>query len=297
MKSEAEWQLVLVLWGTKYGVTEVSQLLETIEHHSSRPFRTVLITDRPRKDLPDRILQREFPEFYCKEEMRTSGCLAKLAMFEGGVVPQDLPAIYVDIDTVILGDLSKLLSIFTAENSVFMLKGAMIPIGAIGRCLWRMTKKRRYARGNSSVVIYHPKATAYIADQFKELFVVNSRDNFRPLWADDRFISWVAQEQLRVIPRNLAVKFPAEFMLPWAWLIYLRAALPWTKVRWKNLLVVTLPGVEVNGQDLLALPDGSSIKDRRGRRLIWSRKAIGPMKKKLTDYYSALDAREEESKQ
>jgi hypothetical protein len=53
--------------------------------------------------------------------------------------------------------------------------------------------------------------------------------------------------------------------------------------------------VEVKGQELLQMPEGGGFVDRKGRRLIWSEKAIGPMKQKLTEYYSALEAREKES--
>ncbi len=293
MNSEPEWQLVLVLWGTKYGAPEVSQLVETIAKHASRPFRTVLITDRPRDGLPDGVIQRDFPEFFIREEMLTAGCQAKLAMFEDGVVPQDLPAVYVDIDTVVFGDMSRFLDVAKSEKALVLFQSAMLPIGPLGRWVWRRSNKKKYARGNSSIVVYHPRECGYIAARFRDLHAQYGMARFRPMIADERFMSWAAQETLQAIPSSMAVKFPTEFMLPWPSLIYLRAAMPWVRARWKGLLAVTLPGVEVKGQELLQMPDGGGFVDRKGRRLIWSQKAIGPMKQKLTDYYSALMAREE----
>ncbi len=295
MTTEANWQLVLILWGTKYGAPEVSQLVETIAKYSSRPFRTVLITDRPRDGLPEGVVQREFPEFFIREEMRTIGCQAKLAMFEAGVVPQDLPAVYVDIDTVVFGDMSKFLDVAQSDKAVVLFQSAMLPIGPLGRWVWRRSDKKRYARGNSSIVVYHPRESGFIAEQFRNLHAQHGMTGFRPMVADERFMSWAAQEHLQAIPKSMAVKFPTEFMLPWAWLIYLRAAMPWVKSRWKGLLAVTLPGVDVKGQELLQMPEGGGFVDRKGRRLIWSHKAIGPMKQKLTEYYGALLAREKEN--
>jgi len=296
MTGSPEWQLVLALWGTKYGAPEVSQLVETISAHATRPFRTVLITDRKRQGLPDGVVQRDFPEFFIQQEMRSSGCQAKIAMFEDGVVPQDLPAVYADIDTVVFGDMSKFLNVAKSDRAVVLLQSAILPIGAIGRCIWRWSNKKKYARGNSSIVIFHPKEGGYIARQFRDLYAQHGFNGFRPMIADERFMSWAAQETLQAIPRSMAVKFPTEFMLPWAWLIYLRASFPWVKSRWKGLLAVTLPGVELKGQELLQIPEGGGFVDRKGRRLIWSTKAIGPMKQSLREYYSALALREKASK-
>ncbi len=295
MTASPEWQLVLILWGTKYGSAEVSQLVETIAEKASRPFRTVLITDRLRDGLPDGIVQRDFPEFFLRAEMKSIGCQAKLAMFEDGVVPTDLPAVYVDIDTVVFGDMAKFLDVAKTDKALVLFQSAMLPIGAFGRWIWKRTRKKRYARGNSSIVVYHPRECGYIAAQFRQLHAEHGMAGFRPMVADERFMSWAAQETLQAIPKTMAVKFPTEFMLPWRWLIYLRASLPWIKARWQKLEAVTLPGVEVKGQELLQMPDGGGFVDRKGRRLIWSEKAIGPMKHKLTDYYSALEAREKES--
>lgn len=295
MTVSPEWQLVLILWGTKYGAEEVSQLVETIGQHASRPFRTVLITDRPRSNLPNGVVQRDFPDFFLQGEMKTAGCQAKLAMFEDGVVPTDLPAVYVDIDTVVFGDMSKFLDIAKTDKALVLFQSALVPIGAVGRWIWRRSHKQRYARGNSSIVVFHPRECGYIATKFRELHADYGMEGFRPMIADERFMSWAAQETLQAIPKTMAVKFPTEFMLPWAWLIYVRATMPWVRARWKALAAVTLPGVEVKGQELLHMPEGGGFVDRKGRRLIWSESAIGPMKQKLTDYYSALDAREKEN--
>ncbi len=164
---------MLIQWGAKYGAAEVTQFVETIAAKASRPFRTVLITDRPRDELSDGIVQRDFPVFFLRDEMKTSGCQAKLAMFE-----------------------------------------------------------------------------------------------------DERFMSWAAEKTIQAFPKTMSDKFLMEFMLPWRWLISLRAALPWSKARWQKLEAVSLPGVEVKEQELLQMPKGGGLVRRKARRLIRSEKAV-----------------------
>ncbi|NEX45774.1 hypothetical protein [Pseudotabrizicola algicola] len=283
------WQLVLVLWGTKYPVAEVNHLIATVCRHAARPPRVVLITDRLREGMAAGVVQRLIPDFFMAPEMRGAGCQTKLCMFEAGVVPDDLPAIFIDIDTVVLGDLTRLLALQRDRRTVAILQSAVLPFGALARALFRLTKGRKYARGNSSIVVYHPAETAHIAARYRALVAEHGFNGIRPMIADERFISWAHQPHMRAIPRHLAVKLPTEFMLPWRWLIHLRARMPWVRRRWAGLVALTLPGAEVKGEALLALPEGGEVVDRKGRRLIWSEAALGPVKARLTEHYRALE--------
>lgn len=290
MADQAKWQLVLVLWGTKYGADEVNHLVATVTRLAAHPPRVVLLSDRERPGLDDAIRVRPMPEFFLRPEFVGSGCQAKLAMFDPGAVPDDLPAVFVDVDTVVFGDMTRFLGLMTTPRTVAIFHSAILPFGPIGRFVWRVTKGRRYARGNSSIVVYHPGQCAYVAERFRALFASEPPGSFRPMAADERFLSWVAQPHMRAIPRRMAVKLPTEFALPWPWLIYLRAALPWNRRRWAGLIAVTLPGVELKGPALLGLDEGAQVRDRKGRLLVWSDRALGPVRAKIIDYYSALGA-------
>lgn len=283
------WQLILVVWGTKYGVGELNQLIEAVRVNTPTSPRVVVVSDRARPGLWPEVDVRMIPKFYLNPELMQGGCQTKLAIFDEGVLPDDLPAIFVDIDTMVLGDLVRLLPLAATPKSIVLFQSAILPFSGFSRWLWRLTKTRRYARGNSSIIVFHPAHCGYVSKRFRALFEEHGGLNYRPMIADERFISWVAQPHMVAIPGRLAVKFPTEFMWSWRWFIYARGAMPWNRRRWSNLTAITLPGLAFKGQDLMALLEGSEIQDRKGRRLIWSDRALGPVRQMIIDYYSRLD--------
>lgn len=279
--SIAAWQLVLILWGARYGAPDVNALVAAVRRQSTGLARIVLITDRDRPGLAEGVETRAFPPEFLSPQLLGGGCQAKLAMFKAGVVPDDVPAVFLDLDTVVLGDVARLLEACPKPENIAILQSAIVPFGAVARWLYRLTGGRRYARGNSSVVVYHPAHSAFVASRFQQLLAQHPDFGFRPMIADERFISWVAQPVMRAVGGRLAVKFPTEFMYPWLWLGRLRGAMPFTRRRRAGLVLVTLPGTTVKAEALLALPEGAVVADRRGRKLEWSDRYLSPLRPRL----------------
>ncbi|WP_332751041.1 hypothetical protein [Hydrogenophaga sp.] len=275
------WQCVMICWGTKYSTSLINNLARSIADKASSQPRFILISDRERPDLADRIELVRFPEYWLAPPLRTAGCHAKLAMFERGIVPTDLPAIYVDLDTIVLGDLSTGLALMKNRQTVAILPSAIIPFGWVGRTLHRWTNGRKYARGNSSFVIYHPGECHYIAERFRSVYAKYPKMELRPMVADERFISWSAQEHMVGIPASFAVKFPGEFMFYWGFWLYIKAWLPWVRTRRRKLVAVTLNGLMIKPEKLMSLKDGDVIVDEKARKLIWSPKTLGHMQSKI----------------
>lgn len=284
--AEPAWQCVLICWGDKYPTSIINNLASSIAAHAASKPRFVLISDRERPDLMPGIELVRFPDYWLGAPLRRSGCQAKLVMFEKGIVPEDLPAIYVDLDTIILGDMSKGLALMENRQTVAILQSAIIPFGWLGRFLYRVTNKRRYARGNSSFVVYHPAECHYIAEQFRALYAQHPQFEFRPMVADERFISWVAQAHMKRIPQSFAVKFPGEFMFYWGFWLYVKALLPWVRHRRQALVAVTLNGLMIKPEKLLSLKEGDVIVDEKSRKLIWSQKTLGFMQSKIRAFYA-----------
>lgn len=287
---EPSWQCVLIAWGERYPVAEINRLVRSITARGQGLRRVILLTDRPRPGLDPAVECRDIPAWYLAPEFRGGGCHTKLCLFEPGVVPDDMVAVYVDLDTLVFGDLSRVLDVMRTPDTLGLLAASVLPFGAVSQGVAWLTKGRTAARGNSSVVVFHPGRTRFIAARFRDLVDQGADLHKGPLRADDRFISWVAQDRVRAVSPAHVVKFPAEFMYPWRWLVHLRAALPWVRRRRAGLVAVTFPGVNFKGEDLARLPDGAEITDRRGRRLFWTDRAMGGMRAAIRQCYAGDQA-------
>jgi hypothetical protein len=284
-----DWQLIVVLWGDKYPEAEVNYLIENaIAQSQPHPKRVTVLTDRARPGIHPSATQRAIPDFFLNPQFLGGGCQAKLCIFEEGIIPDDVTAIYVDIDTVILGNLARLTSLLRTPATIAVLEGAFLPFGRLARALFRISRGRLYARGNSSVVVFNPRPCTPIATRFREAFARHGASSHRPMVADDRFISWTNQAHMRLIPKSMAIKFTGEFMLPWPWAIYARARLPWVRRRWSQLIAITLSGTDVKRDELMHLCEGQTLTDRKGRMLIWSETAMGSIKPRILAYYQKL---------
>lgn len=289
MTAPLSWQAVLIAWGDRYPVAEINLLARSIRAPARGLQRIVLITDRDRPGLDPDISPVPFPPFFLAPRFLSGGCLAKLAMFAPGVVPDDLPAVYVDLDTVVMGDLGRLAPLIGQDGrAIAMLQSAVLPFGPLGRLVHRLTGGRRYARGNSSVLVWHPRHGTGIAALFQDMAARHPDRLPRPMLADERFVSWAAQDRMRAIPRSLAVKFPTEFMYPRLWIGRFLAALPWVRARRAGLIAITLPGEAVKGETLLATPEGAILTDIKGRRVEWSARSLGPLRDRLIAHYRRM---------
>ena len=282
-KTRFRWQCVFVCWGDRYGVEYINALVAEIRAHASSIPRFCLITEAAKSGLDSDVRICPFPNFFLRPEYLLSGCQAKLAMFEAGVLPDDLPAVYVDLDTIVLGDLERGIEFMSRRDTVLMLQSAIVPFGILGRLIACLTNGRRYARGNSSILVFHPAECAHIASCFRELSAKYPLNEFRPTIADERFISWAAQPQMKALPRNFAVKFTSEYMSVWAPWLFLKVVLRSSQRR--RQAAVTLNGPAIKPWILMELSDGARVVDNKGRVLIWSDRTLGHMKAKIISFF------------
>lgn len=278
----------MVCWGDKYPITLINHLMAQIERHAPSSPRFVLICDQPKLGLRSDAITRDFPPFFLNPQFKKGGCQAKLAMFEKGVLPEDLPSIYIDLDTIVLGDISAGLQLMDTRQTVAMLPSAIIPFGPIGRTIWKWTNKKNYARGNSSMVVFHPAECHYVSETFRSLYGQHPDLSFRPMVADERFISWVAQSHMKKLPNSLIVKFPGEFMFPWRWWLYVKAQLPWVRARRAKLAAITLNGLLIKPESLVSLSEGEVVTDNKFRKMVWSERTMGGFRGQILNFYQFL---------
>ena len=277
----------MVCWGDKYPVALINHLMQEIERHAASAPRFVLICDTPKPGLHPGAITSDFPPFFLNPIFKKGGCQTKLAMFEKGVLPEDLPTIYIDLDTIVLGDIGAALQWMDTPQTVAMLPSALIPFGPIGRTIFRWTGQKNYARGNSSMLVFHPAQCHYIAEKFRAIFAQHPDFSFRPTIADERFISWAAQAHMKKLPATFIVKFPGEFMFPWRWWLYVKAMLPWVQSRRSKLAAITLNGLFTKPEQLLALKEGAVVVDEKSRQLVWSERTLGVSYQRIIDFYKS----------
>ncbi len=278
----------MLCWGTKYDARDVALLVRRITEHAASVPSFVLLSDRDHPDLPPDIAVRRIPDFYARPEFLSGGCQAKLCLFQDGVLDADLPAIYVDLDTLIFGDIGAALAFGDPVREIRMLRGGILPFSRLSRILAFLTAGSLHARGNSSMVVFHPAHCGFIDARFRDVIAAGRFRVFRPSRADDRFISWAAQRRMRQLPTSFIVKFAAEFMMPAEWLVHLRSTLPWVRRRRARIVAITLSGEVVGPETLRALNEGDRLTDRRGRILIWTDRALGPWRRRIVSYLRAV---------
>ena len=283
------WQCLLICWGDKYHSEYINHTIEAVIRECASTPRFVLISDRPRPGLHPDVQVVDFDPWWLQKQFRTVTLQAKLNMCVKGVVPDDLPVVYLDLDTAVLGDIGKAVGLMRNRKSVLMVQSVVLPFGWAGRLVYRLTGGKRYARGNSSIVVFHPAECSYIAETFRELYEQHGQSfGIRPMIGDERFISWCAQMHLNRVPNGLGVKFLNEYMYRSKALIYLKAALPWVRARREGLAAVTLPGEYVKPERIVDYEDGFEIRDEKQRWLLWNDRALGSMRRRLQDYYRPL---------
>lgn len=277
---EKNWCLVLVLWGDKYAAAHINAIVENVFRHSTSCAQAILMTDRQREGVDGRVRQVLIAADFDRPEFKQNYTI-KLSLFDQRALPSGSPCVYLDLDTVVIGDLGRVAALIQRRNDLFMLPpGGLIGFGTLRRLIFKLTRGRHMATGNSSIVAFHSAMQPNLAMEFLRLKASGGPPP-KVLQNDDLFISWFGQMQLQPVPTNLGVMFRREFLNRSRWYGWIRNRLPWVKRRRESIVAVTFNGVEHKLETLLQLPDGAVHRDSKGRFGYLSRSEMGPVKDKI----------------
>lgn len=282
-KSEAIC-IVMFLWGDQhYGLNDVNAIVARVVDLARRDIEICLITDRPREGLHPHVRQLQMPKRFCDANLQKSGhCQAKLSMFEHDLLPKGRRCIYIDIDTLVLSDPTVAIDLCKDAGKIYMLPATAIPVGWAGRIIWRLSKGRKYPRGNSSVLVFTAGQHGDIANTFIELYKTKGIENCRELIVDDRFISWKAYDRLAPMPGSFAASIRRVFMTRFRALGWMRSILPHVAARRTRLALLTLDDPAVKILRLADMAEGTWVSDQKGRKLKWSKDWMGKTYETLT---------------
>jgi hypothetical protein len=290
--SGGSWCLVLALWGDVYSDQYVNVIVRSVLNHSPGCSGIVLFTDRIRPAVDDRVEQKLFPAFFNRAEFFRPGFIVKLSVFDRQSLPPDTRCVYLDLDTVVCGDLGRVAALVQGPDDWFMLPpGGAAGFGLVRHLIFRLTKGRHLAIGNSSIMAYHSGAEPNLCEAFQRLFEAGDGDAER-LKVDDLFISWFAQARLRGIPSSLCVMFRREFLSRSAFVLWCRSVLPFVRRRREGIVAITLNGENHKPALFLACADGARINGSRGRFGYWSHACLGTAKARIEEFCRSVEAAE-----
>ncbi len=279
-RTDPSWCLVLAIWGSKYGPAHVNELARQARAQSSTLAEIVLFTDRLRDGIDGDVRQTLFPDYFHRPDFFAGAYRAKLAVFSRDLLPRGRSCLFVDLDTVVTGDLGRIAALIRGTEDCLMMPPAGIGFGPLRRLVDRL-RSGRYPVGNSSLVAFHSDARNNIAEAFQNLHSSGTDIDQLHMVIDDVFISWFQRGRIGGIPKDLAVSFRREFMARARIILWLRRALPGRAQRRAGVVAVTLNGVAAKPEQLATLADGSVIHGENGRIGYWSDPFIGPVRHKI----------------
>lgn len=275
---ESGFALVLALWGTRYGAAHVNGIVTEAFRLSTGLKQVVLMTDRPQAGIDDRVAQRVFPPPYDGPEFFGHGYRAKLAVFQAVAPEASLPCVFLDLDSIVVGDLGRIAAQVRNPDDLLMLPPAGLGFGWLRLWLDRMRgDPAKFPVGNSSVLAFHSAASPNLAQTYAAHY---RRRDFPPGWTspiDDVLISAFGRGRIRAIPTDCAVMLRREFLSRLPFWPLLKTRLPWVARRRSVIAAVTMNGVAVKPETLGALAEGAVVADGRGRRGRWSTAGFGSL--------------------
>lgn len=278
MTQRHRFALVLALWGSRYGAPHVNGIVEAAFRLSPGLVRVVLMTDRMRAGMDHRVQQRLFPPPYDRPEFFGHGYRAKLAVFSAVPPEEAIPCVFLDLDSIVVGDLGRIAAQVREADDLLMLPPAGLRFSNLRRLLDRLRDNPlRFPIGNSSVLAYHSGAQPNLSKTYGTCFATGQ---FPPGWQsviDDVLISAFGRGRVRAVPTDCAVMLRREFLSRLPFWPLLKSRLPWVRRRRARIAAVTMNGLAVKPEVLATLPTGSALGDGRGRHGRWSEAGFGSL--------------------
>lgn len=274
---EEGWCLVMALWGDRYPPGYPNQIASGVVEHSPDCVDMLLLTDRIREGIDPKIRQELIPESFMKPEFFRGGYPVKLSIFTTPGVSPNTRCVFVDLDTVVLGDLGRLARMVTRHEDVLMLPPATLGFNAASRALHKLSGGKMYRTGNSSLVAFSSGAAPNIAESFLARHENPATRDAPQMKVDDRFISWFSQPHLRAVPNSIGVMLRREFLSRKSGEVARWAKDTATLKRREGLAAVTLNGLYTKPEALLDLEPGAVIDDDKGRTGIWGPDGFNPI--------------------
>jgi hypothetical protein len=211
------------------------------------------------------VTLKPFPQFIAPFESLKGGCRLKLSMFAPGILEEGVPTLFLDLDTLVRGDVAKIRDHLIKHPVIHLMKSHYIQWWPVQRWVGPVIGNKYY-HANSSAVGFYPEKYHWVFDRFNQMVVGAPEEaESKTLRVDDRFISCVTRDSLRVFPTSLLAKFSGEYMSPTHGCEAVRSHLPWVQARRNSQVAITFAGADLKPDRLMRLTPGDEIRYKRLR--------------------------------
>lgn len=208
--------ILCIKWGTRYGPEYVNRIHAMVERNITPPFQVVCFTD-DMQGIRKEVRCFDLPELGCPVPTNAPGKWSKVRLWSRELHDLKGPALFVDLDVVITGDLDPLFSHGNPDD-VILARNWVKPLERLGQ---------------TSVFRFPIGGHAYLLEDFrKDPEGIAGRYQF-----EQRYVTRHVRGGIKFWPRGWVSHFRMDCLGPWP-LRYLRPPrLP------RNTRIVIFPGV------------------------------------------------------
>ena len=198
-------QVICAKWGSKYGPEYVNRLYGMVARNLTPPFRLLCFTDST-DGIRTEVQCYPMPELRCPTPARTRGKWRKVTLWDENLHGLSGPALFVDLDSVIVGDLDGYFS-YGDPDDVILARNWARPFQRLGQ-----TSVFRFPLGkNGHVLRNFEKDPQGIADRFRyeQHFVTHSIGSRLKFWPP----AWTRHFRIHCLG-SLPMRYLREARLP-----------------------------------------------------------------------------------
>ncbi|MDP5086808.1 MAG: hypothetical protein NWQ23_15425 [Yoonia sp.] len=198
-------------WGKGYPCRYTNILFRALTDTMKSPFRFVCMTDDA-EGLAEGIETRPFPHFALDRSDWAKGMWPKLSAFAPGLFPAGTPVVMMDVDVVVLRDLTPLFDHLRAQGGLHIIREIPDTLPrwfpkVFGKPLW----------SNSSVVGFLAGTQDHLFEEFQD----KTYADLRSIGNDQNFIHHKAKDRhswpigwMQSFKKDLAFHFPVGLVRP-----------------------------------------------------------------------------------
>ena len=261
-------QILFVKWGQKYSPEHLNLLMRKIQEKSKHNLEFICITE-DKFGINKNVKAIDFPSFSVPMQMliNSGGCKPKLSIFYKDLKIENTPTIYIDLDTMVLGDIGKIAEWQENESSLHGLPNHFIPHWRFPWLSWATPERCFFI--NSSILSFYPKNHEDIFSNFNEDIKISQffdQKHPKTPWhmkADERYISMHEKGKLRALPRTLTGSFQDLYLTPFLWLSKVQDQASHVIRRRANRVALTFHGEKFKPEKVARLEVGDIVSNGR----------------------------------